>query len=52
MVFDGDAINRLRAIFAKVCTDFEAQLIEMDAKDDYVHLLAVYPCPSSLSSTS
>ena len=27
-VFDGDAINRLRTIFAKVCTDFEAQLIE------------------------
>jgi putative transposase len=24
-VFDGDAINRLRIIFAKVCTDFEAQ---------------------------
>ncbi len=29
-VFDGDAINRLRTIFAKVCADFEAQLIEMD----------------------
>jgi putative transposase len=31
-VFDGDAINRLRTIFAKVCADFEAQLIEMDGK--------------------
>ena len=30
-VFDGDAIVRLRAIFAKVCSDFDANLIEMDA---------------------
>lgn len=29
-VFDGDAINRLRVVFAKVCADFEAYLIEMD----------------------
>ena len=32
-VFDGDAINRLRAIFAKTCADFEAQLIEMDGEN-------------------
>jgi putative transposase len=38
-VFDGYAINRLRVIFAKVCADFEAQLIEMDGEDDHVHLL-------------
>jgi len=41
-VFDGDAINRLRALFAKVCTDFEAQLIAMDGEDDHVHLLLEY----------
>lgn len=33
-VFDGDAISRLRTIFAKVCADFEAQLIEMDGEDE------------------
>ena len=37
-VFDADAIQRLRTIFAKVCADFEAQLIEMDGEDDHVHL--------------
>ena len=42
-VFDGDAIQRLRNIFANVCTDFEAQLIEMDGEDDHVHLLVEYP---------
>jgi len=26
-VFDGDAIQRLRNLFANVCADFEAQLI-------------------------
>lgn len=31
-VFDADAINRLRTIFAKVCADFEAQRIEMDGR--------------------
>lgn len=43
MVFDDDAIERLRMIFTKVCTDFEAQLIEMDGEDDHVHLLVEYP---------
>jgi putative transposase len=42
-VFDADAIERLRAIFAKVCADFEAKLIEMDGEDDHVHLLVEYP---------
>ena len=43
LMFDGDAIERLRAIFAKTCADFEAQLIEMDGEDDHVHLLVEYP---------
>ena len=42
-VFDGDAIQRLRIIFAKTSSDFEAQLIEMDGEDDHVHLLVEYP---------
>lgn len=41
-VFDGDAIQHLRAIFTNVCADFEAQLIEMDGEDDHVHLLVEY----------
>ena len=42
-VLDDDALERLRAIFAKVCADFEAQLIEMDGEDDHVHLQVAYP---------
>lgn len=41
-VFDADAIRRLRRIFAKVCADFEAELIEMDGEGDHVHLLVEY----------
>jgi putative transposase len=36
------AIGDLRPVFAKVCKDFEAELIECDGEDDHVHLLIVY----------
>ena len=49
-VFDGDAINRLRRMFAKVCSDFEAQLIEMDGESDHVHLLVEYPPKVAVSA--
>ena len=34
-VFDAAAITTLRGIFAKVCTDFEAVLVEMDGESDH-----------------
>jgi len=49
-VFDGEAISRLRGYFAKVCADFDAQLIEMDGENDHVHLLVEYPPKISVSS--
>lgn len=42
-VFDGDAIDRMRRIFGKVCEDMEASLVEMDGEDNHVHLLVEYP---------
>lgn len=34
----------LRAgVFAKVCADFDAALVECDGEDDHVHLLVEYP---------
>ncbi len=42
-VFDGDAIDRMRRMFGKVCEDMEASLVEMDGEDNYVHLLVEYP---------
>lgn len=49
-VFDSDAIDRLRGMFAKVCTDFEASLVEMDGESDHVHLLVEYPPKVSVSA--
>jgi len=48
-VFDGEAIERLRRMFARVCGDFEATLVEMDGEDDHVHLLVEYPPKVSVS---
>ena len=42
-VFDGDAIDRLHGMLAKVCTDFEASLVEMDGESDHVRLLVECP---------
>jgi putative transposase len=49
-VFDGDAINRLRVLFSKVCTDFEAELVQMDGEDNHVHLLVKYPPKVAVSN--
>lgn len=49
-VFDGDAIERLRLHFARVCKDFEAELVQMDGEDDHVHLLVHYPPKVAVAS--
>ena len=49
-VFDAAAIDRLRELFAKVCADFESQLVEMDGERDHVHLLVSYPPKVSVSA--
>jgi putative transposase len=43
------AIGDLRVIFAKVCRDFEAELVECSGEDDHVHLLVTYSPKVSLS---
>jgi len=42
-IFQKRHIETLRDIFRKVCTDFEATLIEVDGERDHVHLLIEYP---------
>ena len=49
-VFDGPAIEALRDIFNKVCTDFEAELRACDGEDDHVHLLVEYPPKVAISA--
>ncbi|MFQ5938193.1 MAG: IS200/IS605 family transposase [Acidiferrobacterales bacterium] len=49
-MFDADTIEDLRGIFAKVCADFQAQLIEIDGERDHVHLLVEYPPKVAVST--
>lgn len=49
-VFDEAALDTLRGIFASVCRDFGAVLVEMDGEHDHVHLLVDYPPKVSVSA--
>ena len=42
-VFIKEILDDMQAIFKEVCSKFEAELVEFDGKNDYVHLLVVYP---------
>ncbi|HYZ98707.1 MAG TPA: IS200/IS605 family transposase [Acidimicrobiales bacterium] len=42
-VLNGEHLDALREVFARVCADFGAELVEMDGEDDHVHLLVAYP---------
>jgi putative transposase len=42
-VLTSEHLDALRAVFASVCADFGAELVEMDGEDDHVHLLVTYP---------
>ena len=48
-VFTGEVLADLRGIFAAVCQDFNAELVEFDGEDDHVHLLVNYPPTVSVS---
>jgi putative transposase len=42
-VFTKEILHDLRGVFASVCVDFAAELVEFDGGDDHVHLLVNYP---------
>lgn len=42
-VLTGEHHDLLREVFAKVCADFGAHLVECHGEDDHVHLLVEYP---------
>jgi putative transposase len=48
-VFTQRILQELKAIFASVCSDFEAELVEMDSEKDHVHLLVNYPPTIAIS---
>ena len=48
-VFTKAILEDMQGIFAKVCQDFEAGLVEFDGEDDHVHLLVNYPPKVAIS---
>ncbi|MES1136347.1 IS200/IS605 family transposase [Mannheimia haemolytica] len=48
-VFTQAILNDLHSIFATICADFEATLVEFDGEDDHVHLLVEYPPKVAIS---
>jgi putative transposase len=49
-VFTKAILDDLRPMFASVCADFEAELVEFDGEHDHVHLLVNYPPKVSVSN--
>jgi putative transposase len=41
-VLTDEHLDTLPGVFASVCADFSAELVEMDGEDDHVHLLVAY----------
>jgi putative transposase len=48
-IFSPTHIKSLQSVFAKICEDFEATLVECDGERDHLHLLVNYPPKSSVS---
>ncbi len=49
-IFSKQILLELEKIFASICKDFEANLVEFNGENDHVHLLVNYPPKFSLSS--
>jgi putative transposase len=49
-IFNGDARNRLGAIFTNVSNDFESPLVEMEGEENHVHLRVSYPPKHAVSA--
>jgi putative transposase len=42
-VLTGEHLGTLGGVFARVCADVGAELVELDGEDDHVHLLVADP---------
>lgn len=48
-VFTKAILDDLRNVFTRICSDFEAELVEFDGEEDHVHLLVTYPPKMTIS---
>lgn len=50
VVFSEAHFASMREFFGKVCSDFDAELVEVDGEGDHVHLLVNYPPKVAVSA--
>ncbi len=48
-VFTKRILEQMKSLIERVCTEFEAELVEFDGEVDHVHLLVNYPPKMSVS---
>ena len=48
-IFTKEILKSLKPIFASVCKDYEAELVELEGEHDHVHLLVNYPPKVAIS---
>ena len=48
-VFRKKHLDDMRTLFTRICSDFEAVLVEMDGEKDHVHILVNYTPKTSVS---
>ncbi|NCC85463.1 MAG: IS200/IS605 family transposase [Clostridia bacterium] len=49
-VFEARHIEYLRGLFARLCSELDAEMMEMDGEEDHVHILVNYPPKLAVST--
>lgn len=49
-VFEARHIEYMRELFARLCSDLDAEVVEMDGEEDHIHILVNYPPKLAVST--
>ncbi|MBE1427116.1 putative transposase [Desulfomicrobium macestii] len=49
-VFEARHIKYMRGLFARLCSELDAEMVEMDGEEDHVHILVNYPPKLAVST--
>ena len=49
-VFEARHVEYMRELFARLCSELDAEMVEMDGEDDHVHILVNYPPKLAVST--
>jgi len=49
-VFEARHIEYMRGLFARLCSELDADMVEMDGEEDHIHILVNYPPKLAVST--